>query len=413
MAEPVIIVGGGLAGLCAANRLHEARQPFVLLEASDRVGGRVRTDVVDGFRIDHGFQVFLDSYPEARRRLDLAALRLGHFRPGARVRYGGRFHDVADPWRMPSAALGTVFSGLLPFADLLRVGALRLHVTSGSLQQHLAEPETTTLAALRARGFSEPAIDRFFRPFLGGVFLERDLSTSSRMFEFVFRMFSLGRAGLPAEGMEAIPRQLVATLPAESVRCGTSVTQVRPDGVTLADGHALQASAVVVAVEGPEAARMLGGPIATSGHGVVTLSYAAETPPVREPVLVLDGEGRGPVNHLVVPSVPCPDYAPSGQHLVTATVLRSTLDDAALDAAVRAQLGEWFGAEVSRWRLLRTERIAYALPSQQPPALAEVERPVRLAPGSFVCGDHRDTGSIQGAMVSGRRAADAVLAERT
>jgi protoporphyrinogen oxidase len=314
---------------------------------------------------------------------------------------------------VPSAALGTVFSGLLPFADLLRVGALRLHVTSGALEQHLAEPETTTLAALRERGFSDVAIDRFFRPFLGGVFLERDLATSSRMFEFVFRMFSLGRAGLPAEGMEAIPRQLVAHLPAETVRCGMRVAEVRADGVTLADGRVMGASGVIVAAEGPEAARMVdGASIETGGLGVVTLSFAADATPVQEPVLVLDGEGRGPVNHVVVPSVLCPGYAPGGRHLVTATVLGTTLGDAELESAARTQLGEWFGADVSRWRLLRTERIAYALPMQRPPALAEVERTVRLAPGLFVCGDHRDTGSIQGAMVSGRRAADAVLASR-
>jgi phytoene dehydrogenase-like protein len=253
-------------------------------------------------------------------------------------------------------------------------------------------------------------IERFFRPFLGGIFLEPELRTSSRMFRFVFRMFSTGDATLPAEGMEAIPRQLAAGLPADSVRLGARASRVEPAAVRLDSGEGLPARAVVVATELPAAMALLGEPPPAAVQSVTCVYFAADKAPVEEPTLVLNGEGVGPVNNLCVPSVVAPSYAPAGRHLVSATVLGlPARDDAGLLADVRGQLAGWFGAAVHGWQHLRTYRIPFALPRQAPPALAVPERPVRVRPGLYVCGDHRDTASIQGAMASGRRAAEAVL----
>jgi len=276
------------------------------------------------------------------------------------------------------------------------------------VEDRFRDPETTTLQALRDAGFSDAMIERFFRPFLGGVFLERELQTSSRMFGFVFRMFAAGDACLPEEGMEAIPRQLAAGLPPGTVRLGARVAELRPDSVRLESGEEVRGRAVVVAADGPSAARLLGDTAPAAGNGVTCVSFAAPRAPVAEPILVLDGEGRGPVNNLCVPTAVAPSYGPAGQHLVSATVLGVPADEPRLLADVRGQLADWFGPEVADWRHLRTDRIAYALPRQAPPALAEPERPVRVRPGLYVCGDHRDQASIQGAMVSGRRAAEAV-----
>ena len=408
MTYDAVIVGGGLAGLCCARHLHRAGLRPLILEAADAVGGRVRTDVVDGFRIDRGFQVFLTSYPEARRELDYAALRLRPFRPGALVRFAGAFHRLTDPWRRPLAALGSLFAPVGTLADKLRVGRLRSRVLAGAVEDRFRDPETTTLQALRDAGFSDAMIERFFRPFLGGVFLERELQTSSRMFGFVFRMFAAGDACLPEEGMEAIPRQLAAGLPPGTVRLGARVAELRPDSVRLESGEEVRGRAVVVAADGPSAARLLGDTAPAAGNGVTCVSFAAPRAPVAEPILVLDGEGRGPVNNLCVPTAVAPSYGPAGRHLVSATVLGVPADEPRLLADVRGQLADWFGPEVADWRHLRTDRIAYALPRQAPPALAEPERPVRVRPGLYVCGDHRDQASIQGAMVSGRRAAEAV-----
>ena len=367
MMHDVAIVGAGLAGLCCARLLHQRGVPFLLLEASDGVGGRVRTDEVEGFRLDRGFQVFLTSYPEAKQVLDYDALDLKSFLPGALVRHAGQFHELTDPWRRPFAALRSLFSPVGSFADKLRVARLRSRCLSGTVEDRFRDPETTTLETLRDAGLSASMIERFFRPFLGGVFLDQELRTSSRMFHFVFRMFSLGTACLPANGMGAIPWQLASALPPGNVRLGAKVVRVRPGSVTLETGEELNARSVVVAVEGPAAAGLLGDDIPSGGQGVSCLYFAAQVPPVERPILVLNGEGRGPINNLCVPTVVARSYGPGNENLVSVTALGIPADEELLRAEVRGQLGDWFGPAVKDWRHLRTYRIPYALPRQTPP----------------------------------------------
>ncbi len=413
MNQDVLIVGAGLSGLCCARRLQQQGIRCLVLEASDGVGGRIRTDTVDGFRLDRGFQVFLTSYPEAKSILDYQALDLKPFLPGALVRYGGRFHELTDPFRRPLSSLRSLFSPIGSLADKLRVARFRSRSLRGSIEDRFRDPETTSLQALRDAGFSPLIIERFFRPFLGGIFLDSELLTSSRMLSFVFRMFSLGNACLPAEGMEAIPRQVAAALPPDSIRLETRVVRVGAGEVTLSTGEKLRAKSVVVAVEGRMAAELLGEAISSAGQGTTCLYFTAPRPPVAQPLLVLNGDGRGPINNLSVPTVAAPSYGPGDKSLVSVTVLGTRNDNERLLAEVREQLGEWFGAPVQDWRHLRTYSIPYALPSQSSPALSAPERPVRWQSGIYVCGDHRDNASIQGAMVSGRRAADAALKDLT
>lgn len=408
----VLVIGAGLAGLSCARTLHRRGVDVLVVDAADAPGGRIRTDRVDGFRLDRGFQVLLTAYPETRAALDYDALGLGTYYDGALVRYDGRFHRVADPLRRPLDAFETLRAPVGTVLDKLRVGWLRMSVVRGSVAAQFTRPEVTTERALRERwGFSSAMIDRFFRPFLGGILLDTDLQASSRMFEFVFRMFSKGRAALPEGGMEAIPAQLAAGLPPESLRLDTRVEAVEGGRVTLAGGETLDAEAVVVATEAPEAVRLAGMPARTARRSVWNLYYAAEAPPVDEPVLMLNGEGRGPILNVSVVSNVQPSYAPPGRSLVSVAVLPEGAPDgeAALEAAVRAQLAEWFGREAEAWTHLRTYYIDYALPEQAPPFLAPPERPVRLGGGLYVCGDHRATASINGAMRSGRHAGEAVL----
>ncbi len=404
MTPDVLIVGGGLAGLCAARTLHAAGRTFTILEASDAVGGRVRTDLVDGFRLDRGFQVLLDAYPEAATVLDYAELDLKAFLPGAMIHFEGRFHELNDPWRRPMAAIGSLGNPIGTFTDKLKVATIRQRALQGTVEDRFRSPETTTIDALRQAGLSDVIINRFFRPFLGGIFLEPELLTSSRMFDFVFRMFSTGNAVVPALGMEEIPKQLASALPPASIRLNTRVIEVTPGQVRLEGGETLRARAVIVATEGPAAARLLGDDIRSKGQGVTCMYFSAPRSPIAAPMLVLNGDGKGPINNLCVPSVVSPDYAPAGQTLISATSLIDTTETAVLD-----HLQAWFGSRITDWHHLRTYRIPYALPNQAAPALATPERDVRRAPGLFVCGDHMDNASINGAMVSGRRAAQAVL----
>lgn len=405
----VVVVGAGLAGLACALHLSEAGVPVRVLEASDGVGGRVRTDTVAGFRLDRGFQVLLTAYPETRRVLDYAALDLRPFLPGALIRREGCFHELSDPWRRPSRLVSTLLSDVGTLPDRLRMARYRARVRAGALSALFERPETTALERLRGEGFSEPMIDAFFRPFFGGVLLDRGLSASSRMLDFVFRMMAEGEVVLPAEGMGAIPRQLARRLPEGTVRLGARVASLTSREVRLESGETIPARAVVVATEGPEASRLTGQLSAPASRSVTALYFAADRAPITEPTLILDGDGRGPVNNLCFPAQVAPSYAPTGAVLVSASVLEDPNDPKALEQAVRAQLTEWFGADARQWRLLRTYRIPHAQPDQAPPALDPVERPVELAGGLFVCGDHRDTASLHGALLSGRRAADAVL----
>ncbi|KAL4854581.1 4-substituted benzoates-glutamate ligase [Chlorella vulgaris] len=404
----VVVVGAGVAGLNAAAKLHAAGVDVLLLEASDGVGGRVRTDEVDGFLLDRGFQIFLTSYPEAKEALDYAALDLQPFYAGALVRH------LADGL----ASLGNPIGSPV---DKLLVGLFRLKSLLGSVDDLLRAPETTIEQRLQSEGFSPEIIDRFFRPFLGGIFFDRGLGTSSRLFSFVMRMLATGQNCLPADGIGAVADQLAARLPAASIRLGAAATAVSggtSPSVTLADGGSVAARAVVVAVEGPEASKLLGQAMqgspskAAAGVGTCCLYFKAARPARPGNTLYLAGQGGGLVNNMCFPSEVAASYAPPGQTLVSVSTIGTCdeLSEEQLVAAVKAELGGWFGGgEVAGWEHLKTYRIPFAQPSQAPPT--NLFRPVSLGSGLYVCGDHRYSATLDGALRSGREAAQAVLAD--
>lgn len=411
MDLPVAIVGAGLAGLSCARRLQELDIPFVIFESSDAVGGRVRTDVVGGFRLDRGFQVFLPNYPEARRVLDYDRLDLKPFVRGALVRYRGAFHRIADPRAEIMSVLTAAFGPIGSVRDKFRLPFFAREMTRGEPADDETATDQPTIDLLRWTGqFSDELIEPFFRPFFGGVFLERDLRTSARFFRFVFRHFFADAATVPALGMQAIPDQLAARLPEDSIRLNEAVERVEPGFVEMSGHRRFPVRAIVVATEGSAAHRLLGEAVPpVAMNGTVTLSYDAPEPPVREPILVLDGEGRGPVNNLVVMSECSPYYSPAGHALVTLSILGvPNVPDDELDRMVREQLRDWYGLSVDGWKLLRVRRIPEALPHMSVGVLNPWRRPVRLHPGLYVCGDHRDQGSINGALESGFRAAQAI-----
>ncbi len=407
----VLIIGAGLAGLACARHLADASVSFQIIEASDGIGGRVRTDETEGFLLDRGFQVLLTAYPEAQRTLDYHALDLKKFTPGAFSWFAGRMNKLVDPWRTPggwSIALRSDFGGLF---DKFRILRLRTYLRTSSVDQIFKRPERSTKELLATTGFSDEFIHRFFRPFFGGILLDGELKSSSRMFEFVFKMLSEGEIAVPGRGMGAIPAQLASHLPENSVRFNAHAESLHENELILTGGELLRARAIVVAAEGPSAAHLV-GEAEPASRSVSCFYYSAEEPPVPYPMLVLNGDGAGPVNNFAVMSQIAPSYAPAGKSLISATVLGTQqLTDQQLSGFVIAQMKNWFGKVASSWRYLKSYRIPHAQPQQYPGALEPPQRPVRVRPGIYLCGDHRDNASINGAMLSGRRAAEAVLAD--
>ncbi len=407
--KEVVIVGAGLAGLTCARRLRMGGVDCVVLEAGDAVGGRVRTDMVEGFRLDRGFQVLLTAYPAALEWLNYRQLDLKKFSAGARVWCDGRMHRVSDPWREPGALWDTLRAPVGSLVDKVRIATLRAAARRGTIEDVFARPETTALNALRAHGFSERMIERFMRPWLGGVFLDAELETSSRMLEFVFRMFAEGDTAVPAAGMQAIPEQLAAGLRPGTVRLNARVLALEAGGVRLVSGERVEGRRIVVAAEGAGAADLLPAIVRPEWRAVTAVYFAAKTSPLGEPTLMLNGTGRGRVNNVAVMSDVAPGYAPAGQALVSVSVLGDpAMDDGTLEAQVRAELREWFGAAVTEWKMLRVYRVRRALPVRWP---LERIRPRALRPGLWVAGDFTNTASIQGAMESGEGVAESILSE--
>jgi protoporphyrinogen oxidase len=397
--KKAIVIGGGMAGLACAVRLAEGGVEPLVLEASDGVGGRVRTDLLDGFQLDRGFQVYLSAYPEAGRLLDLKALDLRPFRAGALVFRNGKCQRVMDVFRHPQHFLGSALAPVGTLADKLRVAKLRF--------QAAGRPgaDQTTEAFLRDFGFSDSMIDGFFRAFYGGIFLERDLRTSSRMFEFTFRMFSEGFATLPAKGMQAIPDQLAARLPRGSIRLNAPVRAVEARAVTLENGERLEADTVVVATDASTAGRLLPGlnRVEVAWRSVTGIYFSAPVSPLREPIIALNG-GGGLVNNVCVLSDVAREYAPEGKSLVSVSVL-GLPEVEHLEAAVLAELEAWFGPQVRSWSHLRSYRIPQALPEQ---STTPMKDGLQQHHGVFICGDHCRSASIEGALASGSEVASAM-----
>ena len=400
----VVIVGAGLAGLSAAREIQRHGHSVIVLESSDAVGGRVRTDIVDGFQLDRGFQVMLTAYPELQSQVDMRALDLRPFDPGALVWRNGKGHAVSDPFRKPQTLATTAFAPIGSVFDKARIVVLRARVMRRKPAALLGGQDVSTDVALRAFGFSTKIINRFFRPLFGGIQLDPHLATSRRMFDVIFKSLSEGQSVLPSRGMQALPLQMASRLSEGTIHLNTRVSKVDGAKVTLASGENITARAVVVATDGPTASSLLGIPVVES-RKVGCVYFSADTPPTKEKYVVLDGTGNGPVLNVAVISNVAPSYAPADKHLIVAALPGVT--DGDLEAMSRKQLRSWWGPQVDEWKHLRTYVINHGGPVQKPPF--SPKQRVNLGNGLFVCGDHRDTGSIQGAMFSGRRCGEAVV----
>lgn len=405
----VIIVGAGLAGLTAAKVLKAAGKSVLVIEASDAVGGRVRTDEADGFLFDRGFQVFLTAYPEAKRFLDYEALELCKFDPGALILNQSGTTKIGDPMRQLSALFGTLFSSAGTLADKLRMLRLKTKLARKSIDAIFSEKETTTISYLEQEGFSETIMNNFFKPFMTGIFLEDHLSTSSRMFEFVFKMFSEGDAAIPAKGMAMIPLQLAASLSCNEVLFKQKVSTIEANSVTTADGSSYTANYILIATD------QLNSPNADKKtqakyHAVTNMYFESGKKPFEMPLIALNTSSGRLVNNIAVMNRISSCYSKNGNALISLSLVgdHSKADETKLQASVIEELKFWFPEAVD-WKHLKTYHINYALPNDDHVNNEQDYKEMRLNAQCFVCGDYLMNGSINAAMKSGRLAAEAII----
>lgn len=411
----VIVIGAGLAGLRCAGLLAAQGLDVVVIEAADGVGGRQRTDIVDGFRLDRGFQVLNPAYPALRRSVDLDALALGSFPVGVRVRTRDGTAELRHPLRHPLSIVTSLRSGLVNGRDAVALARWAAPAFVRPLSR-LARNDVTLREGWDAAGLRGPLRTAVLEPFLAGVLAESRGESSNAFARLLVRYFALGRPGLPAQGIAAVPEQLAAHArkAGADIRLGARAERisVRGKGVEVqpADGDAVRAARMVVAV-GPDAVGDLTGLPGPATNGLQTWWFAAAEPPTTSALLTVDGRGRdrGPVVNTVVMTHTVPSYAPAGRHLIAATCLLPRGGDPAEEHEVRRHLSEIWGADVGAWEVIRRDDIVDALPTQ--PAPLGPARSPRHAERLYVAGDHRDTASIQGALASGERAARAILTD--
>ncbi|MER5436424.1 NAD(P)/FAD-dependent oxidoreductase [Streptomyces sp. NPDC002588] len=466
MLEPayqadVVVVGAGVAGLSAAHRLASAGVTTAVLEAAPYVGGRMSTEKIDGFRLDRIGQLLSTAYPELGLTPGLGALVLRAFAPGVLLHSDGRHHRAGaqagagsargalhavralasaprpgalprprpgvsrsvplpggravtrpgnrtgSPWQpvppprvRPGAPLGTA-------VDQARLGAALTRIAATPAERLLRRPESAAAQALAARGLPARTIDGFLRPLLAALLCDPDLTTSSRCADLALRAFAAGRLCLPEGGAEVLPELLARTLPPGTVHTGVRVTSVSTTAVTTAEHGVFRCRAVLVATDARAAAELLPGLRVPDSHPVTIVHHTTDEPPATGASLLLDADRGGPVAHTAVVSAVDPARAPEGRALISSTVLGAPPDD--IDTAVRTHLSRLYGTSTARWETLAVHHTAEAVPAMRPPH--DLRRAVRLLAGLYVCGDHRDTSTVQGALHSAHRAAAAIVAD--
>lgn len=425
----VVIVGAGIAGLSAAHRLNSAGVTTAVLEAAPYVGGRMSTEKVDGFRLDRIGQLLSTSYPELRLTPGLDALVLRRFAPGVLLHRDGRRHRAGAPAGGGSArgalyavrALASAPRGASAVSptrvtapmggavDQARLGAALGRIAATPVERILARPELPAAHALAERGVPARTVEGFLRPLLAALLCDPELATSSRCADLALRSFASGRLCVPEGGAEVLPELLARALPPGTVHTGVRVTAVSTTSVTTAEHGEIRCRAVLLATDARAAAGLLPGLRVPDFHQVTVVHHTTDEPAALTTgaSLLLDADRSGPVSHTCAVSVVDPSRAPQGRALISSTVLGPPPTD--VDTAVRMHLARLYGTSTHRWETLAVHHTPEAIPAMRPPH--DLRRPVRLLAGLYVCGDHRDTSTVQGALHSAHRATAAILTD--
>ena len=408
----IVIIGAGIAGLTCAKYLKDNGIEALILEASDAVGGRVRTDKVNGFKLDRGFQVLLTSYPEARKLLNYDELRLNKLPSGARIRAGDDFFVMPNPlkdfWTAPQALFAPV-GGLFDKAKVLQLN----FETGGAPEPDDAgnkRPSVSTAEFLKNYGYSETTINRFFKPFFGGVFLEKALATDSAFFKFLYNQFAVGDVVVPENGMQAIPEQIAAQLSPNQIRLNAPVEKISGKTVYLANGETVEAEKIVLATDAKTAAKLIGETSKVEFNGTICLYFTSDAPLKLNgaPYLIINSNTNETINHILIVSDVAPSYAPDGKTLISVNIIgNKDLSDNDLEEKVQTELTNWFGTE-NVWRHLKTYRIPDALPRFF--EKSDAENNLKINEFTYRCGDYTAYPSLNAAMKTGREVAEMLSA---
>ena len=410
MQKDIIIIGGGISGLTAANYLEDFGWKPMIIEATSRVGGRVKTDQHEGFLLDRGFQVFLTAYPEAKHLLDYEALNLQNFSPGALIlKENGNKDLISDPMRDISTLFSTVFAQVGNFSDKLKMLSLKNKVKNKNVESIFEGENKSTIKYLRDFGFSEEMINSFFAPFFGSIFLEKDLKTSRKMFEFVFKMFSEGFAALPKDGIGQIPVQLKSKLNLTEIKYNERVTHIENNKVYTNKNECYEAKAVLIATEAIGLVRNYKKDINVKYQGTSVMYFSAEKSPIKGKYVALNASKSKLINNISVPSNVSSAYAPSGKHLISLSTIGLAQDgQEEYLTAIKNEMKTWFGEQVNAWKYLKTYHIPYSLANQENVSYNIDNQSIIIGENLYMCGDSFSNSSLNAAMKSGRIAAEII-----
>ena len=405
-AFKIYIVGAGISGLVAAQVLENHGYHPEIIEATDRVGGRIKTDIVNGYQLDHGFQVLLTSYPVAKKYLDYNALDLQHFLPGASIFTKGKQKTIGDPFRKFSLLFPTLFSGIGNFSDKLKVLKLNSTLKKKTLDEIFAQPETTTLAHLQKLGFSDAMIAKFFKPFFSGIFLESNLETSNRMFEFIYKMFGNGFAALPKSGIEAIPKQLKSKLQHTKFHFNTKVKTVEEGKIILENGTVLESHFTIVATEASQLISNLKSQ-ETAWKSCETLYFETSKRIINKPLIGLIADNSLLVNNIFFHHS-LPTTSKGAKELLSVTIVKKhNMSPKFLIQKVQEELQQYCG--ITDCTFLKQYTIPKALPNLQQLQYSISPSETRLTTQTFLAGDVQLNGSLNAAMLAGEASALGVI----
>ena len=404
--KKVHIIGAGISGLVAATVLEKNGFYPIILEATDRVGGRVKTDIVEGYQLDHGFQVLLTAYPAAQKYLDLDSLDLQKFLPGASILKKNGQKIIGNPLKDMSLFFPTLFSGIGSFSDKLKIMKLNNHLKKKSLVAIFSFKEQSTLSYLTDFGFSNKIINDFFQPFFSGIFLEPDLKTSSRMFEFVYKMFGEGYAAVPKAGIEAIPKQLFRNLKNTTFNFNTKVTSLNGSEIMLEDDTKLESLFTIVATDASNLIPNL-KMNSIKWKSCHVLYFETKSRVIRRKLIGLIAEKESLINNIFY-ATSLKTATQTKKELLSVTIVDDkNLTHDLLIKRVKCELKKYCGIHYDKF--IKHYHFPMALPNLVDLQYNMAPSETCLAPNIFLAGDTQLNGSLNAAMISGETAALGVI----
>jgi phytoene dehydrogenase-like protein len=403
MTYDLVIIGGGIAGIAAALKAEKHGLKIALIESSSRLGGRIKTDHHDGFLLDHGFQVLLTEYQKVQELVSLESLHLAHFKPGALITNDSDTFRITDPLREPSSLFQAALSPVGNLSDKLKIWKLNKELAS-SENASLFHGSQNTLEFLREYGFSKTIIENFFRPFFGGIFLERELRTNASMFRFVFKCFGKGHASLPKNGMEALPKALEMQLKTTDIKLNSKVVRLDQEPIVeLSDGSTLKSAKVIVACDPKNLIPQLDKRV--DYKSTVTMYFSgADSLKSMNSYIGLDARDESTINNYCRLDEVQNSYAPRGKSLWCVTLR----DSKSAEHSVLKNLSELINCAPQDLLHLKTYEIAQALPVIEAPMFDLPPEQTQITSHVHLAGDYLVNASIDGALRSGWSAAEAV-----